>query len=278
MERLDGPGIAEMTSIWAERCAPSPAGSELGEYATAAEARGSWTARVETRDARRLHMAVAPLPDASTLVVFRDALAPGRDPLFDDLALEQIRLPVEAAVRDVTAAIASARTPEAFQALAATAQGLRDGLERSRVLAALPQDAASGAASGPLSALAAALAARGLALAVTGAEAAIADPALRRAVLALGLAGADLAAAGATVEITLGASPDGRRVTLAAPAGAPASQVEGLGVALARRVVETAGGRLRVEPSDGRLVLVADLPPTVAPDLPLPATRLALGA
>ena len=39
-----------MTALWAERCAPSPAWAGLAEFATAAEARTSWTAAVETRD------------------------------------------------------------------------------------------------------------------------------------------------------------------------------------------------------------------------------------
>jgi PAS domain-containing protein len=278
MERLDGPGVTEMAGIWAERCAPSTAWADIGEYATAAEARGSWSATIETVEARRLHMAVAPLPDASTLVVFRDAVAaaPARDPLLDELALEQIRLPVEAAVQQVTAAIAAARTPEAFQALGAAAQGLKDGLARSRELAALPQDAASGTDRGLLAPLAAALAARGLVLAVTGPDAALADPTFRRAVLALGLAGADLALPGATVEIVLDAMPAGRCVTLATPAGLQAFRADGFGMALARRVVEAAGGKLRVEPSVDRVTLVAELPlmALVAP----PSSRIALGA
>ena len=53
MERLDGPGVAEMTALWAERCAPSPVWAQLAEFATAAEARTSWTAPIETRDGAR---------------------------------------------------------------------------------------------------------------------------------------------------------------------------------------------------------------------------------
>ena len=107
MERLDGPGVAELTRLWAERCAPSPVWAQLAEFATAAEARTSWTAPVETlRRAGGCDVLVAPLPDASALVVFRDrpaepAAAAARTPatrLLDELALEQIRLPVEAAV------------------------------------------------------------------------------------------------------------------------------------------------------------------------------------
>ena len=39
MQRLDGPGVAEMTAIWAERCGPSPVWGEVAEFATAADAR-----------------------------------------------------------------------------------------------------------------------------------------------------------------------------------------------------------------------------------------------
>jgi PAS domain-containing protein len=55
----------------AERCRPSPVWARLREFATSAEARSSWTDAVETREGRILQMLVAPLPDASALVVFR---------------------------------------------------------------------------------------------------------------------------------------------------------------------------------------------------------------
>jgi PAS domain-containing protein len=88
MQGLDGPGVAEMTAIWAERCAPSPVWAQLAEFATAAEARTSWTAMVETRAGARLEVLVAPLPDASALVVFREPAADRADaapaaPAFD---------------------------------------------------------------------------------------------------------------------------------------------------------------------------------------------------
>jgi PAS domain-containing protein len=122
MERLEGPGIAEMARIWAERCAPSSqVWARLTEFATAAEARSAWHAAVATRDGRRLRMLAAPLPDASALVVFRDLTAEAaehgarRDPLLDELALEQMRIPVEDAIGPVVAAIPSAQSPAAFR-------------------------------------------------------------------------------------------------------------------------------------------------------------------
>ncbi|MBA3324057.1 MAG: PAS-domain containing protein, partial [Rhodobacteraceae bacterium] len=71
MARLDGPGVAEVTELWAERCRPSRVWARLREFATGAEARASWTDAVETREGRTLQVLVAPLPDASALVVFR---------------------------------------------------------------------------------------------------------------------------------------------------------------------------------------------------------------
>jgi PAS domain-containing protein len=71
MERLDGPGVVELAALWAERCREGDAWGRLREFATAAEARSSWTARVETLNGHRIDLLVAPLPDASSLVVFR---------------------------------------------------------------------------------------------------------------------------------------------------------------------------------------------------------------
>ena len=79
MARLDGPGVAEMTAFWEERSVPTPVWGRFAEFATASEARTSWTETVETRSGRTLRMLVAPLPDASALVVFRDPAA-GRSP------------------------------------------------------------------------------------------------------------------------------------------------------------------------------------------------------
>ena len=73
MERLDGPGVAEMTALWAERCAPSPVWAQARASSPPPPRRAPAGPRaIETRDGARLQMLVAPLPDASALVVFRD--------------------------------------------------------------------------------------------------------------------------------------------------------------------------------------------------------------
>jgi PAS domain-containing protein len=264
MERLDGPGVAEMTALWAERCAPSPAWAQLTEFATAGEARTSWTAPIDTRDGARLHMLVAPLPDASALVVFRDLTAESgeaagpapRDSALGDLAFEQLLLPAEAAVQKLMAAIPAATSPGAFQSLGAAAQGLKDGLARARELRALAEGPG---AEGPLPELAAALATRKLSLVVPP-EAAAWPPDLRRAALALGLGAADLAAPEATVTLAL---DDARRLTASTAAGQRAGQTESLGLALARRVLDAAGGRVTLAVEAGTATLVAELPTTV---------------
>ncbi len=262
MERLDGPGVAELTALWAERCAPSPAWDRLAEFATAGEARTSWTAAIETRDGVRLDMLVAPLPDASALVVFRDdatpaAAAPQPAAALDDLALEQLALPVEAAVKKLMEAIPAASSPGAFQTLGSAAQGLKDGLARARELRGLAR-ATVPAASGPLPELAVALVSRKLGLAAP-AEAASWPPELRRAALALGLAAAELAAPGTAVALSLTAG-SGRRILAARVPASPRTGHEGVGLALARRLTEAAGGEFRLEERDGTACLSADLP------------------
>ncbi len=277
MARLDGPGVAEMAAIWSERCAPSPVWARLTEFTTAAEARTSWSETVETLDSRQLHLLVAPLPDASALVVFRDltaerAEAPGVAPLllagadgeFADasgaelagLALEQVRLPLEAAMPKLLAAIPTAPSQEAFHTLGAAVQGLRDGLARADELAALA--AVPAGRKGPLAQLGAVLASRQLGLAVAPDLVARAEswpPSARRAALALGLAAADLARPGSAVSLSMTA--DGLAVEV--PAAGPAP-VEGIGIALARRLVEQAGGALSLERSGDRTRLSATLP------------------
>ncbi len=158
MARLDGPGVAELTALWAERCRPSPVWTRLREFATGAAARSSWTDAVETRDGRTLQVLVAPLPDASALVVFRSLAeehaalaaareslaarldAAARDALIEDLAQAQIEAPAEAAVARIMAAIPATQSADAFQALGAAAQGLKDGLAHARELRSLSRD------------------------------------------------------------------------------------------------------------------------------------------
>jgi PAS domain-containing protein len=261
MARLDGPDVAAMSALWAERCRPTAAWGRLTEFTTAAEARTSWTARIETRAGRELRMLVAPLPDASALVIFRDLSAEeaGRTPdgLLDELALEQIRLPVEAAVPKLLAAIPASPTPETFQTLGAAVQGLKDALARSQELSAL---ALAEPGEGPLPQLAAALAARKLLLDAP-ADASDWDPGLHRAALAIGLAAAELATPGSRVVLGLTEAGD-RRCLDATVTADPRTARDGVGMALARRVVEAAEGTFRLSANGGVARLEADLPAT----------------
>jgi PAS domain-containing protein len=251
MERLSGPGVAEMCALWAERCAPSAAWSRLAEFATAAEARTSWTAPVETRDGARLEVLVAPLPDTSALVVFRAPPPEDRaDAALAALALEELRLPAEAAVRKLAAAIPTAASPAAFQALTGAAQALRDGLARARDLEAAGADEADGP---PLAAVAAALARRSLRLDLPGTAAAW-TPDQRRLATALALAAADAAAPHAAITLSL----DGAALTATTPA-APTPPRDSVSLALARRLAEQSGGSLAVSTADGHATFTATL-------------------
>jgi hypothetical protein len=250
MERLNGPGVAEMCALWAERCAPSPAWARLAEFATADAARTSWTAEVETRAGARLEVLAAPLPDASALVVFRARAAEDRPAGLAALALEELRGPAEAAVQKLAAAIPNAPSTAAFQALSGAAQGLRDGLARVRDLEAL------GAEDGlPLAGVASALARRGLRLELPdAAQGWTADE--RRVAMALAFAAADAAAPEATIAVSGGGAALTARVAAARP-----PRGEGMGLALARRVVEEAGGRLEATAEDGTATFAASLAP-----------------
>ena len=114
MARLDGPGVAEMTAFWEERCAPTPVWGRLAEFATAAEARTSWTETIETRSGRTLRMLVAPCPtprrsSSSATPPPRRSPPPGAaDGVIGEIALEQMRLPAEAALPRLLAAIPAA--------------------------------------------------------------------------------------------------------------------------------------------------------------------------
>ena len=165
MERLDGPGVAEMTALWAERCAPSPVWARLAEFATAAEARTSWTATVETRDgararraggaaARRLGARRLPRPPASRPRLPRAAGARSRASTSSPSS--SCVLPAEAAVQKLLAAIPSAPSPERVPGARRRRAG-PEGRPRPRPRARALAGAA--AAAGPLPALAAALAA-----------------------------------------------------------------------------------------------------------------------
>ena len=167
-------------------------------------------------------------------------------------------MPVEATVQRLMAAIPAAHSPEAFQALGAATQALKDGLARAGELRALAGAPAAG--DGPLPELAAALATRRLTLA-TPADAATWPPELRRPVLVLGLAAAELAEAGSGVTLALEARDGRRRLTATVAAGSRVGRGEGIALTLARRVVEAAGGTLTLAVEEGRGTLAADLPP-----------------
>ena len=226
--------------------------------------RGAHQLDRDGRDPRRVgrsQVLVAPLPDASALVVFRagaaehgDAAARPRDGLLDEIAFEQALQPAEAAVQKLMAAIPAAPSPEAFQALGGVVQALKDGVARARELRALAAGAAT-AAEGPLPELTRALAARGLTLDAPP-DAATWAPELRRAALALGLAAAEVGEAGSAVALGLDAG-DGR---MTARVPARGGRAEGAGLALARRVIEAAGGSLERGLADGVATLAASLP------------------
>ncbi len=273
MARLSGPGVGEMTRLWEERCAPTRLWDELRGFATGGQARTSFTTEVETRDGWRLRVLVAPLPDASALVVFRDltadgiertragAPAPEADPTLASLAIEQIHAPAEAAVRQLAAAIPSAATPEAFQALSAAAQMLKDGLARSREIDALAQSDAAAAPAFPVRGLEPALAARGLSLEFAP-QVPIDDPVLRRAIWATMLAAADLATPGAAIGLRVSREGGATQIKASTDIGLQGPRLDGVGVALARRVLESGGGTLRLEPDagNGKIAVLAALP------------------
>lgn len=267
MGALEGPCLAEMTDLWAEHCEATAAWGRLTEFTTAAEARSSWREAVQTNDGRRLELLVAPLPDASALVVFREAAQGDETDTFAALSLDLLRVPVEAAVPKIAAALAASPTPDAFRTLGTALQALKDGLIRSGELGRLSVDPSQGDTG---SLLAAALKARGHALEVAASSEAAFTGSIRRSSMALGLAATELAAPGAGM--TLSARPDGTRVSLGF-APDPVGSGGGLALALARRIVAAAGGHLSVETEDGATTLAATFP--TRPETPLPAARAA---
>lgn len=280
MERLEGPGVGELTQLWADRCRPSPVWARLSEFATGGEQRTSWEDRVETLDGRMIQVLVSPLPDASALVVFRGLAAEaggprlpaggrddarGQDLLIEDLAQAQIELPAEAAL--VHLAALSGRPGPAADALAAAAADLRDGLLRSRALRAVARQAPQ--LRGPAAGLEDVLAARGLGFALRG-EAEVTTPALRRAVWALALAGADLAAPGAVVDIEVRSGESGG-LTLAAALAVPdgPARPEAVSLALARGIVAALGGTVALRAAGaGRMILEAGIPAETGRSIP----------
>ena len=271
MQGLHGPGVGELTEFWAERCRATPAWARLREFATGAEARAAWTEPLETCDGRVLQLLVAPLPDASALVVFRclfeertalaearsrlevRAAAERRDLLAEEMARAEAETAAETALARIADAVPAAPDLAAFQSLAAAAEALREALARLRALRALPRDEAA-----PGAWLAALLESRGLRLVLSGEPELVEGPA-RRPVWALALAAAEVAAQGGAVAVSIAAHPEG--VSIAAETeAAPAARLDGPSLGLARRLIAAAGGALEAETSQGRRLFRADLP------------------
>lgn len=269
MDRIEGPGVVEMTRLCAELCVPSPVWAQLAEFATAAESRTSWTASVQTRDGRALHLLVAPLPDASSLVVFRDLSAErtdlypveshprGQIPRPDIQALEHVELSVETAIRQLMAAIPAARDTEVFHSLGTVAQVLKDGLCRSRELRDLGTTGGDPAEC-PLRGLASALATRGLTLAPP-VEAAAWSENSRRLALALTMAASDLASPGTQVDIGRETTADGaQRMIATVEARQRAPSPEGISAMVLRRIADHAGSSVRIEHKGIHLRLIVE--------------------
>ena len=265
MNQLDGPEIGTLTSLWSERCAPSPAWERLTEFATAAEARTSWNAALQTTDGRHLEMRVAPMPDASALVVFRElvpavagtvpaTMASTPDPALEGLALDLVAAPAETLLNRLRADAVPGR-------LETAAAALRDGLDRARDLTLGSRSKDGDALSG----LAAMLAERGLTLDGPD-EALLADPKTRRAAFALALGAADLAARDGTLRLIVDEDAAGSTFTVTAPADPAAT--EGAGTALARRVIVGIGGTLEIGRADGIVRLSSRLSVRQATEAP----------
>lgn len=269
MRGLAGPGISEMTALWEERCAPSPVWARIAEFATAGEARASWSDEVTTRDGRRTRVLVAPLPDASTLMVFEERVVADRaeckdapDDGLTDLALDLLRLPAEAAIQKLMSAIPTAPSAGTFQALSSAAQGLRDGLSRSEDLQNARRASDPGAVN-PLGGLASALARRDVKLVIPG-DAAAWSGEVRHTALTLGFATAEMVERSGTMSITLSGDVQTLSVTLV-PTVAGRSDVPGM--TLARRLAETRGIELSLRNEAGTTIVTATLPAAEESDI-----------
>jgi PAS domain-containing protein len=291
MSGLEGPGVADLSAEWERRCMPTSLWDDLRAFATGAERRTSWTGTAVTRDGLSLTVLVAPLPNGSTLVTFREkghALAPADPETTREggvAAIDEIEGPAQAALAALAAATAAAPDARAFAGLSQAAQALKDGLARAR--AAASSDSAQ--ALCPASAveeergdacadlaedLARALGARGLGLGAVveqrppetagdggAAVQACASEGRALAVLATALAG--LASPGAAVDLAVVRRGDGVSLTLRLPAAAVAEAAaldpEPAGFSLARRRLAAMGATFTAGLDGGGLRLAADL-------------------
>jgi PAS domain-containing protein len=280
MQSLDGPTISDLSRLWAERCEPSPVWSQLAEFATAEDARSTWSSTVEALDGRRLQILVAPLPDASALVVFRHLAAidqteplhfePGKDVL-TEFAFEEIRVPAESAVAQALSASPANADETTLKDLNAALQVLRDGINRSQAFRELARNARQ-VGTTALPALAAALAERGLRLDAPP-EARDWDARLRSTAMALGLAVADEANAGSAIRISLDAAEAHYTLTVEAEAASPQVHKDGQSVAIARRIVSASGGEIDVTCTADTLAVRASLPRSLSRQIAAPGTR-----
>jgi PAS domain-containing protein len=306
MASLEGPTVAELTRLWQERCLPTTLWADLRGFATGADNRTSWTGAAATLDGRGLTVLVAPLPNGSTLVTFRDrvgfanpalagpAAAPGgglrRASVLSGLALAELEAPAEAALAALAAAIGAAPTATAFAGLTQAAGGLKDGLARARSLQERAERAAGAEDDATAASLAdrmgALLAARGLALGAVietgpapdgaGADAPFAD-----ALPGLAMAAAALAAPGAALELAVDRTAEGGVLSLHLPDGAATASPdpESHALALARRRLEAAApgskraSAPRAPPSPPASHRPSPSPPSPRPADPRPAAR-----
>jgi PAS domain-containing protein len=293
MESLDGPKVGELAALWEARCRPSPLWGELSAFATGADNRTSWTGSVERLEGGPLAILVAPLPNGSTLVTFREmpdaslpaplSARPGeadalrRGSLVTAAALAEIEGPAEAALAAFGAALGAAPDARAFGGLMLAAQGLKDGLARARALQAELEGGSDAGEAGQgetalADRLAALLAARGLRLgAVLDQGDAQADGVDRLSALGAALPGLAMAAAAVargetTVELSIANRPDAAGLALHVPASVPEpGERESALLAIARRRVERAGGCLEVRRDGEGVTLALRAPPAGAP-------------
>lgn len=293
MANLDGPGVAELSAIWEKRCAPSPLWADLRAFATGADNRTSWTGSAATTDGRTLTVLVAPLPNGSTLVTFRDRVAgpeSGDAPagglrqasLLSGLAFAEVEAPADAALGALGAAIAASPDPRAFAGLTLAAQTLKDGLARGRAIQARADAATGEEDAGSTTALAERLALllaiRGLALgpvvehgvrgdgARAGLEAEPA-PALAPALGALAMAAGALATPGSEIELVVDRRGGAASLALHLPLPPTATdprEPEPAALALARRRITALGAAFETTRDGDGITLAARLPASAA--------------
>jgi PAS domain-containing protein len=268
MARLDGPTVGELVALWEARCEETPVWDELRAFATGADSRTRWTSEIVMREGGRLALLVAPLPNGSTLVTFRRA---GEAPeqagsgaalaaaLASGQALAELEAPVESALAALGQAAAAAPDPRVFTGLTQAAQTLKDALARARLRRSEAEAEAAADPAAPGAGLATLLALRGLRLAAMadGTDPVpVASGAFAPLLPALVMAAAALAPAGGVIEAGIERGEGRDALVLTLPGGVRPAETEPPLLALARRRIAEAGGRLEVEGHGARLRLV----------------------